>query len=67
MELCQGRVRLCFRKSTGVDEPWSRRWSWHQAARAQEAFGQRSQGLNFRWSSVEPGVGLDDPCESLPT
>jgi len=23
--------------------------------------------LNFGWSYVEPGVGLDDPCESLPT
>lgn len=31
--------------------------------------GQRSQryGLIFGWSSVEPGVVLDDPCGSLST
>ena len=24
-------------------------------------------GLNFGWSSVEPGVGFCDPCGSLPS
>ena len=24
-------------------------------------------GLNFVWFCVEPGVGFDDPCGSLPT
>ena len=23
-------------------------------------------GFGFGWSCVEPGVGLDDPCRSLP-
>jgi len=32
-------------------------------------FGQHSQtcGLISGWSSVKPGVGLDDPCGSFPT
>ena len=36
---------------------------------SQEVSGQCSQmyGLMFGWSSVEPGVGLDDPYGSLPT
>mgnify|MGYP001859384664 FL=1 len=40
-----------------------------QAAGVPEAFGQcsQTQGLNFGWSCVEPGVGLDDPCGSIPT
>lgn len=27
----------------------------------------KTEGFNFGWSYVEPGVGLDDSCESLPT
>jgi len=39
------------------------------SAGVQGTFGQHSQtlGLNFVWSCVEPGVGLGDPCGSLPT
>lgn len=35
----------------------------------EEMFGQRSQthSLIFGWFFVEPGVGLSDPCGSLPT
>jgi len=38
-------------------------------ARVKEMFGQCSwtQGLNLGQSSVEPGVGLIDPCKSLPS
>ena len=41
----------------------------HHPARVPEALGQRSQthGLIFGWSFEDPGVGLDDPCRSLPT
>lgn len=37
-------------------------------ARAQAVFGQcsQTQGLNFELSCVEPGVGIHDPCGSLP-
>ena len=40
-----------------------------EPAGVQEAFGQLAQalGLIFGWSYVEPGVGCDDPCGSLPT
>ena len=40
-----------------------------EPAGAQEVFGQHSQthGLFFWGSCMEPGVGLDDPCGSLPT
>lgn len=39
-----------------------------QAAGTQGAFGQQSQtfGLMFGWCCVEPGVGLHDPCGSVP-
>ena len=42
-------------------------WAQSQATRVQEAFGQCSQtsGWNLGWSSVEPGVGLNDPSGSL--
>jgi len=38
-------------------------------AGVQEASGQHSQtyGMMLAWSCLEPGVGLDDPYESLPT
>jgi len=34
-----------------------------------KTFGQcsQTQGLSFEWSPVDPGVGLGDPCGSLPT
>ena len=40
-----------------------------ELARVQETSGQHSQtyDLIFGWSCVEPGVGLSDPCGSLPT
>jgi len=39
------------------------------AAGVQGAFGQcsQTQSLDFGWSCVKPGVGLGDPCGSLPT
>ena len=42
------------------------RWAWNMMHRV---FGQHSQtkDSNVGWSCVEPGVGLDDPCGSLPT
>ena len=46
MELCQGRGRVGIRKrlfAEGVVGPWNRlpgQWSWPQAARSQEVFGQ---------------------------
>lgn len=42
-----------------------REWAWPGAAEAQGALGQCSQkyGLNFSFSSVEPGVGLNYPCD----
>jgi len=52
---------------TGTDLPGQQ--SRCQNAGVQEACGQCSQtyGLIFGWSCVEPGVGLSDPCGSLPT
>ena len=40
-----------------------------QAAGVQGAFEQCPQtlGLNVGWSCIEPGVGFNDPCGSLPT
>jgi len=40
-----------------------------EGSRGQEAWGRHSQtqGLNFGWSSVESGVGLDDPYGSFLT
>ena len=40
-------------------------WAWPHAARVQEI--SQTWDLNFGWSCVEPGAGLDDPCESLST
>ena len=72
LELQQGRFRLGNKKRF-FTRRWSctcssGQWSWPQAARVQEAFGQCSQiyGLIFEWSCVEPGVGLNDPYRSLP-
>jgi len=44
-------------------------WALPQEAGVQEAFGQWSEtlSLNFGWSSVEPGAGINGPCGSLPT
>ena len=44
-------------------------WAQPQADGLQGAFGQCSQiqGLDFGWPCVEPRVGCDDPCGSLPT
>jgi len=63
MELCQKRVRLEVRKRF-----YTRGWSRPQAARIQAAFGQHSQTecLNFGWSCMEPGAGLEGSPESLP-
>lgn len=42
---------------------------WAQPQAVQGVFEQHSQtqGLDFGWCCVEPGVGLDGPCGSLPT
>jgi len=74
MELCQGRVRLEIRKKFFTRG----RWAWNRLPRevsgpctkpdgVQGVFGQHSQmqGLNFVWSCVELGVGLNDPCGFL--
>ena len=39
------------------------------SARVQGVFGQcsQTQDWDFGWCCVEPGVGLSDPCGSLPT
>jgi len=39
------------------------------SARVQEVFGQhyQTEGLDAGWCHVEAGVGLNDPCGSLPT
>jgi len=75
MELHQRRVRLSVRKRfltrewSDTETGSSEQGSWHRAAGVQEAFGQCSQTqvLNFGWSCMDPRVGLDDPCSSLPT
>jgi len=44
-------------------------WSWSWAAGVQGVFGQcfQTYSLQFRWSSVEQNVGLNDLCGSFPT
>jgi len=53
------------------------RWAWNGMHRAvgtalsagvQGVSGRcsQAQGLFFRWSCVQPGVGLDDSCGHLP-
>ena len=43
-------------------------WARPRVAAVQRVFGQLSDtGFKFGWSYVELGVGLDDPCEYLPT
>lgn len=71
MKLQQGRFHLDIRKRffTRKLEGFPGQWSWSQATRVQEAFGQHSQayGLIFAWFFVDPAVGLADLYRSLPT
>jgi len=69
MELCQGRGSWGSGKGsapeggghgTGCPGQWS-------GPKLLELKGCLDSGLNFEWSSEEPGVGLDDACGSLPT
>lgn len=74
MELHQGRARWGLGKGSspqggghGTGSPEN--WIWPQAGGVQEVFGQHPQkcGLDFEWPCVDPGVGLQDSCGSLPT
>ena len=75
MELCEGRDRLGVRKSFftsrevgghGTGSPGQ--WAWPQVSKFKEhsdiTFRHR---FEFWWCCVEPGVGHDEPCGSLPT
>ena len=69
--LCSGWISgkvffLSGWSSTGQDPQGSRST---KPVGVQEVFGQCSQtyGLIFGWSCVELGIGLNDPCGSLPT
>lgn len=44
-------------------------WAQPRVLEFKGAFGQHSQtqALNFGWSFVQPEVGLEEPCTSLPT
>ena len=55
-------------RAVGMEQP--AQGSGHGlSAGAQGVFGQRCQtlGLDLGWCCVDPGVGLSDPCGSLPT
>lgn len=45
------------------------KWSWCQAAEVQGVLEQCSvmRSVFFEWPCVEPGVGLNDSCGSIPT
>lgn len=58
-----------IRRRTGTKGIRDAQGSGHQADGVQGVLGQCSQTwcLNFGWSFVKPGVGLDFPYESLLT
>jgi len=74
MEMHQGRVRWRLGKgsspeNSGHGTGCPGQWSRPQGIGVQRVFGQHSQTyyLIFGWPCVEPRVGLNDPCGSLPT
>lgn len=82
LKLCQGKFRLDIRKNflsflkfLKVLKGWSDtaagcsgKWSGIEPTGIQETLGQCSQTeiLIFGWSCLESGIGLNDPCVSLP-
>ena len=62
-----GEGKGLHQRVVGADCPGQ--WAWPQDAGIQEPFGKYPQkcSLNFGWSCVEPGAGLGDLCESLPS
>jgi len=63
MELCQGRGSWGL--GTGSAPEGGGHGSKCQSARS--VFTLLSEGLDFGWCCVESGIGLSDPCGSIPS